>query len=71
MNAFYLWRKGSLSALGFLNTTTRGLIADVFGFVFPRHGKSRAERGGRLWGSVLGFRDIVIHGAQPERIEHI
>jgi hypothetical protein len=24
-----------------------------------------------LWGNILGFLDIMIHGAQPELIEHI
>ncbi|MGD0733398.1 MAG: glycosyltransferase [Terracidiphilus sp.] len=71
MNGFYLWKKGSQSGLTFLSTTTKGLLANIIGLVVGRRGLSRAQRGGRLWGNVLGFRDIVLHGAQPERIEHI
>lgn len=71
MNGFYLWRKGSQSARSFLCTTTKGLIANVYGLVICRRGISRAQRRGRLWGSLLGFRDILTHGAQPERIEYI
>ena len=71
VNGFYLWRKGSQSALSFFSTTSKGLIANVCGLVVCRRGISRAQRCGRLWGCILGFRDIVIHGAQPERIERI
>ncbi len=71
MNGFYLWQKGSQSALSYLRTTTKGLIANVCGIFVIRRGISRAHRRGRLWGSILGFRDIMIHGAQPELIEHI
>jgi GT2 family glycosyltransferase len=71
MNGFYLWRKGSQSALSFLRTTSKGFIANVCGVIVIRRGISRAQRSGRLWGNILGFRDIIIHGAQPELIEHI
>jgi len=71
MNGFYLWRKGSLSGPSFFRNTAKGLIADFAGFIVPRHCKTRAERRGQLWGSILGFRDIVIHGAQPGRIDLI
>jgi GT2 family glycosyltransferase len=71
MNGYYLWRKGSQSALSFFRTTTKALIANVCGLVVTRRGVSRAQRWGRLRGSMLGFRDIVFHGAQPERIEYI
>jgi GT2 family glycosyltransferase len=71
MNGYYLWRKGSQSVLSFLRTTTKGLIANVCGLVVVRRGISRVQRFGRLWGNLLGFRDIVIYGAQPERIEYI
>jgi GT2 family glycosyltransferase len=71
MNGFYLWRKGSQSALSFLRTTTKALIANVCGLIVVRRGVSRAQRWGRLRGSILGFRDIAFNGAQPERIEYI
>jgi GT2 family glycosyltransferase len=71
MNGFYLWRKGSQSALSFLRTTSKGFIANVCGMIVIRRGMSRAQRRGRLWGNIRGFRDIIIHGAQPELIEHI
>jgi GT2 family glycosyltransferase len=71
MNGFYLWRKGSQSALSFLRTTSKGIIANICGMIVIRRGISRAQRRGNLWGNILGFRDIIIHGAQPERIEFI
>lgn len=71
MNGFYLWRKGSQSALSFLRTTTKGVIANVCGMIVIRRVISRTQRRERLWGNILGFRDIIIHGAQPERIEFI
>jgi GT2 family glycosyltransferase len=71
MNGFYLWRKGSQSALSFLRTTIKGFIANICGMIVIRRGISRAQRRGRLWGNLLGFRDIIIHGAKPELIEHI
>jgi hypothetical protein len=71
MNGFYIWRKGSQNALDFLSTTTKGLLANICGMIVIRRGISRAQRRGRLWGNILGFLDIMIHGAQPELIEHI
>ncbi len=71
MNGLYLWRKGSQGGLSFLRTTTKALIANVCGLAVIRRGVSRVQRWGCLRGSMLGFRDIVFHGAQPERIEYI
>jgi glycosyltransferase involved in cell wall biosynthesis len=71
MNGFYIWRKGSQNLLTYLSTTIKGLIANICGMIVIRRGISRAQRRERLWGNILGFRDIMIHGAQPELIENI
>ena len=71
MNGFYLWRKGSQSALSFLRATMKGFVANACGMIVIRRGISRAQRRERLWGNILGLRDIMIHGAKPEQIEHI
>jgi GT2 family glycosyltransferase len=71
MNGFYLWRKGSQSALSFLRTTVKGFTANICGMIVIRRGISRAQRRNRLWGNILAFRDIMIHGARPELIAHI
>jgi hypothetical protein len=71
MNGFYLWRKGSQTMWGFLGTTLKVIFANVLGVVVVRHGASRAQRCEQLYGVVLGFRDVLLHGAQPELVERI
>lgn len=71
MNAHYLWRKGSQDLQNSVRTATKSIIGNVVGTVVTRRGISRPERVERLWGNLLGFRDVAIHGAQPERIERI
>ena len=71
MNGFYLWRKGTQRALNYFRTTSMGFIANICGMFVIRRNISRAQRRERLVGNIMGLRDIIIHGAQPERIEHI
>jgi hypothetical protein len=46
-------------------------MANICGMIVIRRGLSRAQRRNRLWGNILAFRDIMIHGARPELIAHI
>jgi GT2 family glycosyltransferase len=71
MNGFYLCRKGSQTMWDFLRTTIKTIFANVLGIVVVRHGTNRAERCERLYGIALGFRDVLLHGAEPELVEYI
>ena len=55
----------------FLRTTIKTIFANVLGIVVVRHGTSRTERCERLYGVALGFRDVLLHGAEPELVECI
>ncbi len=71
MNPFYLWRKGTLSIWRFVYMTIISLVANAVGIIVVRHGIMRKMRCEMLIGSMLGFRDICIYGAVPERMESI
>ena len=71
MNSHYLWRKGSMNVQCHLHTVAISLIGNLVGMLVFRGGVSRPQRIERFRGNMLGFRDVIVYGAQPERIENI
>jgi glycosyltransferase involved in cell wall biosynthesis len=71
MNSYYLWRKGSFSLWRFLANVSKSVIGNIVGIVVVKRGMSRKSRCLRLQGNVIGFWDIAVFGAKPERVEKI
>ncbi len=69
MNPYYLWSKGSIYFREFVARGPRYLLANLSGLVLGLG--SRRDRWGALRGNLIAVKDILLHGAVPERVSQV
>ena len=68
VNPMYLRTKGTITRASLLQHWFKNVVSNVVLSLKP---EPYVDRRGRLLGNVLGFRDLLLLGAQPERAERL